>query len=89
MADVWLAEEVQEVLRLEGESPKLRQVCRRWALASTARINVSQVVVGVGVPTLTDAKQEPIAHFGRSLHAIGQTFSLVGGQTAEPCLSQA
>ena len=56
----------------------------RWALASTARIDVRQAVVHVGKPSLTDAEQQRIARFGRSSHAIGQPFSLVGGQTAEP-----
>ena len=56
----------------------------RWALASTARIDVRHAVVDVGIPSLTDAEQEPIARSGRSSHAMGQTLSLVRGQTAAP-----
>ena len=40
--------------------------------------------MGVGILSLTDKEQQRIARFGRSSHAIGQPFSLVGGQTAEP-----
>ena len=52
-----------------------------WALASTARVHVSQAVVDVCMPSLTDAEQQRIARFVRS----SQTFSPVGGHTAEPC----
>ena len=54
-----------------------------WALAPTALIDVSQAVVDVGIAL------EPIARFGRTPQAIVQPFSLVGGQTVEPCASQA
>ena len=54
----------------------------RWALASTARVDVSQAVVDVGMPSWTDAEQQLVARFTRS----SQTFSLVGGHTAEACV---
>ena len=70
----------------------LHDMCQTWAhdlcWSLAVRIDVSQAVVDVGMPSLTDAEQEPIARFGRSSYAIGQTLSLVGGQTAEPCASQ-
>ena len=62
---------------------RVHHPCRSLGPGSPARINVSQAVVDVGIPSLTDAEQERIARFGRSSHAIGQPFSLVGGQTAE------
>ena len=48
--------------------------CRSLGLGSTGRIHVSQADVDAGMISSTDAEQEPIARFGRSSHAIGQTF---------------
>ena len=53
----------------------------RWALVSTARVHVSQAVVDVGMPSLTDAEQQRIARIRRS----SQTVTPVGGHKAEPC----
>ena len=72
--------------RMHSESAKLGHTAcvGRCSLAATARIYVSQADVDVGMPAWTDAEQQRIARFRRS----SQTFSLVGGHTAEPCVPQ-
>ena len=55
----------------------------RWALASTALIDVRHAVVDVGIPSLTDAEQEPIARSGAQLACHGA--DLVAGARPDGC----